>query len=163
MPTPPTTPGRTSRRAGPVRQHLRAQGLLHGIPVAGDEYTTWVNVQSHGNVPAAGAVLTDTLPAGATFVRAVQLEWNPDTDDYDIETLFPPAAQGTGWARSNLPAVPNWREFQMEVTFSIGASTVANTELVNQVDVALPGDQDPGNNHAEYKFRTQAPAPTCAS
>ena len=96
------------------------KGYSHGIPVAGYEYTTWVSVQSHGNVPAAGAVLTDTLPAGAIFVRAVQREWNPDTDDYDIETLFPPAAQGPGWARWNLPAVPNWRVFQMEVTFRSG-------------------------------------------
>ena len=89
----------------------------------------------------------------------MQREWNPDTDDYDIRTPFPPAAQGTGWVRWNLPVVPNWREFRMEVTFRIGASTAAGTELVNQVDVALPGDQDPDNNHAEYRFRTQSPGP----
>ena len=40
--------------------------------------------------------------------------------------------------RWNLPAVPNWREFQMEVTFQIGAGTPAGTELVNQVDVCCP-------------------------
>ena len=131
----------------------------HGIPVAGYEYTTWVQVWSHGNVPATGVELTDTLPAGATFVRATQYTVDPATGDRDVRTNFPPAAQGTGWVRWNLPAVPNWRDFRMEVTFRIGASTVVNTELVNQVDVALPGDQDPSNNHAEYRFRTQAPGP----
>ena len=131
----------------------------HGIPVASYEYTTWVQVRSHGNVPATGAVLTDTLPAGATFVRATQYTVDPATGDRDVRTNFPPTAQGTGWVRWNLPAVPNWREFRMEVTFRIGAGTVVNTELVNQVDVTLPGDEDPSNNHAEYRFRTQAPGP----
>jgi uncharacterized repeat protein (TIGR01451 family) len=84
---------------------------------------------------------------------------DPATGDRDVRTNFPPTAQGTGWVRWNLPAVPNWREFRMEVTFRIGAGTVVNTELVNQVDVTLPGDEDPSNNHAEYRFRTQSPGP----
>ena len=138
-------------------------GYGHGIPVAGYEYTTWVQVSSQGNVPATGAVLTDTLPTGATFVRAVQREWNPATDDYDIETAFPPAAQGTGWVRWNLPDVPAWREFRMEVTFRIGASTAIGAELVNQVDVALPGDQDPATTRPSSVSARRPPAPTCAS
>ena len=131
----------------------------HGIPVAGYEYTTWVQVWSDGNVPATGAVLTDTLPAGATFVAAFRQDWNPDTGDYDLRTPFPPDAQDTGWVRWNLPVVTNWRNFQVEVTFRIGTGTAANTRLVNRADVAIPGDQDPSNNHAEFDFRTQAPGP----
>ena len=42
--------------------------------------------------------------------------------------------------------------FWMEVTFRIGAGTAPGTELVNQADVTLAGDQDPNNNHAEYQF-----------
>ncbi len=135
------------------------QWYSHGIPVAGHEYTTQIQVWSNGNIPAAGAVLTDTLPAGATFVRSVQRQWNPDTDNWDIETPFAPLAQGAGWVRWLLPDIPNWRQFQMDVTFRIGAGTAAGTLLTNTADVALAGDGDPDNNHAEYSFRTQSPGP----
>ncbi len=130
-----------------------------GIPVAGYEYTTWVVVWNHGNVPATGVILTDTLPAGATFVRATQYEVDPATGDRNLRSDFPPAGQGTGWVRWNLPAIPTWREFQMEVTFRIGASTTPGTELVNRADVVLTDDRDPNNNRAEYRFRTQVPGP----
>ena len=131
----------------------------HGIPVAGYDYTTWVHVWNNANGPGSGAVLTDTLPAGATFVRAVHYAFDPATGDQNLRTTFPPTDQGTGWVRWNLPAVPNWRNFQMEVTFHIGAGTAPNTELINRVDVGLPGDQDLRNNHAEFGFRTQSPGP----
>ena len=135
------------------------KGYSHGIPVAGYEYTTWIHVWNHGNVPATGVVLNDTLPAGATFVRATQWTLERDDGKLAMEANFPPAAQGTGWVRWNMPAIPTWRDFWMEVTFRIGASTAPGTELVNQADVTLTGDQDPNNNHAEYSFRTQAPGP----
>ena len=136
------------------------KGYSYGTPVAGYEYTTWINVHNHGNVIATGAELVDTLPAGATFVRAVRYDFDPATGDRNLRSNFPPTSQGQGQVRWNLPDVTNWREFRMEVTFNIGAGTPAGTELLNQADVTIAAsDQDPGNNHAEYKFRTQAPGP----
>jgi uncharacterized repeat protein (TIGR01451 family) len=142
----------------PYGNVLVDKGYSYAIPVAGYEYATWLHVWNQGNVPATGVVLNDTLPAGATFVRATQYTLNETTGNYD-GTDAPPAAQGTGWVRWNVPALPTWRDFWIEVTFRIGASTAPGTELVNKADVTLTGDQDPNNNHAEYKFRTQAPGP----
>ena len=130
----------------------------HGIPVAGYEYATWIHVWNDGNVPATGVVLNDTLPADATLVRATLWTRNETTGNWN-EAPFPPAAQGTGWVRWNMPTMPTWRDLWMEVTFRIGASTTPGTTLVNQADVTLTGDQDPNSNHAEYSFRTQAPGP----
>jgi uncharacterized repeat protein (TIGR01451 family) len=127
------------------------QMYSHGIPVAGYEYATWIRVWSDGNVPATGVVLNDTLPAGATFVRATQWTRNETTGNYD-GTDAPPAAQGTGWVRWNVPAIPAWRDFWIEVTFRIGTNTAVGTKLVNKADVTLTGDQDPNNNHAEYNL-----------
>ena len=136
------------------------KGYSYGTPVAGHEYTTWIAVRNHGNVIATGAELIDTLPAGATFVRAVRYDIDPATGDRNLRSDFPPTSQGQGQVRWNLPDVSNWREIWIEVTFSIGAGTPAGTELLNQADVTIAAsDQDPDNNHAEYRFRTQAPGP----
>ncbi|MEI8082840.1 MAG: hypothetical protein WCI74_13465, partial [Actinomycetes bacterium] len=136
------------------------KGYSYGTPVASHEYTTWINVRNHGNVIAAGAMLTDTLPAGATFVQAFRYDFDPATGDYNLRSNFPPASQGSGQVHWNLPGVANWRDIWLEVTFSIGAGTAAGTELLNQADVTIAAtDGDPGNNHAEYRFRTQAPGP----
>ena len=136
------------------------KGYSYGTPVAGHEYTTWIIVRNHGNVIATGAELIDTLPDNATFVRAVRYDFDPATGDNNLRSNFPPTSQGSGQVHWNLPDVSNWREIWIEVTFSIGAGTPAGTELLNQADVTIAAsDQDPGNNHAEYRFRTQAPGP----
>jgi uncharacterized repeat protein (TIGR01451 family) len=136
------------------------KGYGYGTPVAGHEYTTWIAVRNHGNMIATGAVLTDTLPADATFVRAVRYDFDPATGDRNLRSDFPPTSQGQGQVRWNLPDVSNWREIWIEVTFSIGAGTAPGTELLNQADVTIAAsDRDPDNNHAEYRFRTQDPGP----
>jgi uncharacterized repeat protein (TIGR01451 family) len=136
------------------------KGYSYGTPVAGHEYTTWIAARNQGNVIATGAELIDTLPAGATFVRAVRYDFDPATGDRNLRSDFPPASQGSGQIHWDLPDVANWREIWIEVTFSIGAGTAPGTELLNQADVTIAAsDQDPDNNHAEYRFRTQAPGP----
>ena len=136
------------------------KGYAYGTPVAGHEYTTWITVRNQGNVIATGAELIDTLPDDATFVRAVRYDFDPATGDNNLRSNFPPTSQGSGQVHWNMPDVSNWREFRMEVTFSIGAGTTPGTELLNQADVTIAAsDQDPGNNHAEYEFSTQAEGP----
>jgi uncharacterized repeat protein (TIGR01451 family) len=136
----------------------------NGSPVAGQTYTTWVDVQDRGNAPATGVVLTDTLPAGTTLGQVWRYDWNPATGNYDLVVHFPPDEQGPGWARWNLGTLVTWRTVYMRVELRINNDVPAWTELTNVADVSgvEPGG-DPNDNHTEYRFTTQPPGPNVRS
>jgi uncharacterized repeat protein (TIGR01451 family) len=131
-----------------------------GSPVAGLTYSTWIQVQDHGNVPATGVVLTDIFPANTTLERVMRLDWNPATGNWDLEVDLAPDAVGPGWARWNLGTVVSWRPVQLRVDLRIGETVPPWTELKNVVDVsAAEPDADPKDNHAVYDFTTQPAGP----
>ena len=131
-----------------------------GSPVAGQEYTYWVNVSGGGNVVALNVVLTDTLPADTTFVGATRFDWNPATGENDLQSPITPEAQGEGFVRFALGDIPHWRWVGLEIIVRINDDVPLGSELTNAVDVAsdVP-DENPDDNHAEYSFTTQAPGP----
>ena len=129
--------------------------------MAGYEYTTWINVRNHGNVLATGAVLIDTLPAGATFVRAVRYDFDPATGDSNLRSDFPPTLRAQGGCVGTCRTCPTGARFLDGGHLPASARAPRpDTELLNQADVTTrcrrPG---PGQQPRRVRFRTQAPGP----
>jgi uncharacterized repeat protein (TIGR01451 family) len=136
-----------------------SQAYRGGNPIPGGEYRQILNVENHGNTTASGVVLTDTLPAGATFLWSRRWDFNPATGDMDVPAALSPSAQGAGWVRWNLGSVPNWRQTQVEVAFRVPGAAPGAT-LTNVADVSgLPAETNPADNHSVFTFTTQAPGP----
>jgi len=131
-----------------------------GSPVAGQEYTYWVDMGNGGNAVAPSVVLTDDLDSNLTFVRAERYDWNPSTGENDLRSPITPEAQGERFVRFALGDIPPWRWVGLEITVRINDGVPIGSELTNAVDVAsdVP-DENPDHNHAEYSFTTQAPGP----
>jgi len=131
-----------------------------GSPVAGQEYTYWVNVGNGANVIAPHVVLTDDLDSGLTFVRAERFDWNPATGDYDLRSPITPETQGERFVRFALGDILPWHWVGLEITVRINDDVPVGSALANRVMVSsdVP-DDDPGNNRAGWVFETQAPGP----
>jgi uncharacterized repeat protein (TIGR01451 family) len=91
-----------------------------------------INVRNIGNGPTTGAItVTDTLPAGNTFVSATGTGWTITQ------------ANGIVTAIANAP-LANGAQSAFTITVLVSQSAVPST--TNFASVTTPGDSNPGNN-----------------
>ena len=114
-----------------------AKSAVHdGTPAPGERITYRITLSRTGSITATGVVVTDTLPAGVTFVSA------SDGGVHD------PAAGPNGvvtWNVGTFTATTESRTFELEVDIDPSATgTLTNIAAVT----AATGDPNPANNRA---------------
>lgn len=107
---------------------------LSGEPVAGQNATYTLSVVNHGpSVARADIVVTDTLPAGTTFVSADGPGWN--CSEAGVVTCVLPEDLAVG------EVAP-----QIELVLSVPSSQTEDLENTAEVESTTTPDPDPANN-----------------
>jgi len=132
-----------------------------GTTVADHDISFRVHYRNHSNTPAYGVVLTDTLPAGTTFVTSTIEVWQ-NGDWRDVP--FPPALTTPSHVVWDVGTLDPGEDHDMRVTLHINPGVAAGTVLTNAVDIAptmivtYEDDYSP-NDHAEASVTVRAPGP----
>ena len=118
-------------------------------PVAsGGNLTYTINVRNIGTTASANAVLTDTLPASATF-KSASLTFTRSGNTLTF----------------NLGSLEAGANFVLVIVVTAPATGAATT-VTNMVSVAVAGDPNPANNQASQStavMASTAPAPSISS
>jgi large repetitive protein len=116
-----------------------------GGATAGETASWTIVVQNDGPSTAAPVTVTDTLPAGTTFISAAPSQGNCSAAGANVTC--------------DLGALAAGGSAQISLVASVAAGT-AGQELRNRATVSAPQvDPDPSNNAAEAATRIVAPAP----
>ncbi|MDD4965466.1 IPTL-CTERM sorting domain-containing protein [Halothiobacillus sp.] len=100
----------------------------NGVLIPGNNAVYELSVTNNGPDSSQSAQVTDTLPAGLTFVSAPGCIFNNGTVSCDLGTLANGATQ------------------TFTVTTTVNKPYNGVTPLINEADVDAPGDPVPGNN-----------------
>ncbi|HNT26410.1 MAG TPA: PKD domain-containing protein [Anaerolineales bacterium] len=111
-----------------------------GVMVPGNELEYHLSFRNHGNM-AGDVLLTDTLPAGTSFVEA----WlNVD----QTQVPFPPDSMVDGVVTWHWDMLEPGEYHDINVRLQIDPSTLPGTEIVNCAEIAIDGpDSWPYDNH----------------
>jgi uncharacterized repeat protein (TIGR01451 family) len=158
----------TAALTGPVLAGQPAQADLSvaktGAPspvAAGSDITYTITVQNLGPATATSVNVTDTTPAGTTFVStSAPAGWVTST------SVFIDGHANVTWSNPSLTVAAGVQTFLLVVTVNPG--TPGGTVITNQAFVVAssPGDGNPGNNSATSTLDVAGaatPAPTPAA
>ncbi len=108
----------------------------------GNTLTYTLAVTNNGSAPNSAAVITDSLPAGVTFVASAS---------------GCTAAGSTVTCNVGALAVSQTKTFTFTVT--VNPSVAPGTRLLNTASVTTPGDRDPTNNEDDAETEVVVPQP----
>ncbi|GAD22710.1 hypothetical protein AVS7_02470 [Acidovorax sp. MR-S7] len=121
-------------------------GLVKSVDRAsasvGNTLTYTLAVTNNGSAPNSAAVITDSLPAGVTFVASAS---------------GCTAAGSTVTCNVGALAVSQTKTFTFTVT--VNPSVAPGTRLLNTASVTTPGDRDPTNNEDDAETEVVVPQP----
>jgi uncharacterized repeat protein (TIGR01451 family) len=125
----------------------------YGETVPGGYMRYEVGYRNHGQVPISGVRITETLPANATFIRA--LYW-----DYLGEHDFPPSEVIGDEVIWDLGTLDNGYGGNFAVDLAISSSANPGDLLENRFDITRPwGDERWDNNQIVWIDRVNQPGP----
>jgi uncharacterized repeat protein (TIGR01451 family) len=108
----------------------------HGALMPGGEINYYINYNNGGNSPAHNVVVTDTLPAGTTFITSViDLGWGVTTPFLPSSFVGNQLVWNLGTLEVN--ANKNWR-----ITLQITPTTPVGTVLTNCATIAMSDFED---------------------
>lgn len=106
---------------------------------AGNNATYTVTARNNGPSDAASVTITDTIPAGTTFVSATQ-------DSGPIFNCTTPAVGSPGTISCTIPTFPN--ASTSVFTFVVRVLPATPGPISNTAGISSPSDPTPGNNSA---------------
>ncbi len=110
-----------------------------GDPAPGQLFRYDINYGNQAAVASGPVWLTDTLPAGTTFVGwMAQNQPNP----------WSLVSSGGGQVVLYAPALPGNYGDQIRLTLRLGSGVAQGTQLVNTIEITTAADSEPTNNHA---------------
>ncbi len=111
-----------------------------GQLVPGGEIRYNLHYHNHGNVPVGNVLITDTLPAGVTFLASY-------TSDQSGQHPFPPVYSDTEQLVWNIGTLDNGVGGNIQVVLRIDPGVAPGTALTNTARILLlSDDDDPRNN-----------------
>ncbi|MDI6781205.1 MAG: carboxypeptidase regulatory-like domain-containing protein, partial [bacterium] len=114
----------------------------------GSEITYWISYSNQGNSPSGAGTITDTLPAGVTYVATEDNWWNKNR--LGTPTLSSNILQ---WYFDSIePGEWGWLQIKVKVDKDI----VGTPALTNMISI-LPIDNNPDNNGASFTTQVVSP------
>ena len=148
--------GRASPYSGPDLQVEKR--LVDRHFYAGMQATYRLDFANRGDQTAAGVVLTDTLPAGASLLTTYGVIHSPEGSAGLPDPVI--SGQTISWAIGDLP--PEWLGL-VDVSVQIDPSLAAGSVLTNTWQASIPdGESNPLDNRISLANTIEPPIPDLA-
>jgi uncharacterized repeat protein (TIGR01451 family) len=136
-----------------------------GTTVAGHELTYRIDYRNHSNTPAYGVRITDTLPAGTTFVTSTREVWQ--SGDWQGIPFAPALVTSSqvAWDLGTLnPGQDSDVLGAIRLVLRINPGVASGTVLTNEAEIAPTiivgyADDDPRNNREQVAVTVRNPGP----